>query len=85
MGMGWKYFFFKKHVLLGHPNVHLEIIFIDTLPSKTSLLKEIPWPLRFSRASGCKVTALSSVLTLWGRVFQDIYPSRSVTLQNILR
>ena len=23
MGMGWKYFFLKKHVWLGHPNGHI--------------------------------------------------------------
>ena len=64
--------------------VHLEIVFIDTLPAKTSLFKKIPWTLKFSRALGCKVPALPSVLTMWGRVYQDIPPSRSVPLQNIL-
>ena len=24
MGMGWKYFFLKKHVWLGHPNVDIK-------------------------------------------------------------
>ena len=29
MGMGWKYFFLKKHVWLGHPSAHSDFYCIS--------------------------------------------------------